>query len=305
MDASLICGSANPLLGEEIGRLLGIPVGWCKIERFPDGEQHVQIMDSVRGRDVYVIQPTSPPADRHLVELLLLADAARRAGAARLTAVMPYFAYARQDRRAKGREPVSARLVADLIQAAGYERVIAVHLHTGAIEGFFRIGVEHLTPVPPLAEAARRWLLPDSVVLAPDLGAVKLAERYAAVLGLPVAFAHKTRVSGEEVSVSAVTGDVRGRAPVIVDDMISTGSTIVAAAEAAVAAGSREEEILVVASHGLFVGPAVERLRSLPLRQLIVTDSVFHPEDLPFPLETVSVAPLLAKAIAQHARLVR
>jgi ribose-phosphate pyrophosphokinase len=231
-----------------------------------------------------------------LIELLLLADAARRAGAARVTAVIPYFGYARQDRRASGREPVSARLVADLIDAGGVHRVVAVDLHTAALEGFFAIPLEHLTAVPTLAEAARAGLAPHSVVVAPDLGAVKLAERYGSLLQLPAAFVHKTRLSGTEVRAGAVIGEVKGRAPVIVDDMISTGGTIAAATTALLAAGA-VPDVTVVTTHALLVGPALQRLAALPLRRLIAADTVMPPTESGLPLEVTSVAPLLAEAV--------
>ncbi len=296
MNISLFSGSANPRLAGAVACCLGLPLSGCHIEQFPDGEQHIEVLDSVRGHDVYIVQPTSPPADRHLLELLFLADACRRAGAGRLTGVIPYFGYARQDRRARGREPVAARLVADLIETAGLDRVVAVDLHTSAIEGFFRIPLEHLTAVPVLAEAIRPWRRPHNVVVAPDLGASKLAERYAALLDLPMAIVRKTRVSGEEVTATGVTGDVRGCAPLIVDDMISTGGTIAAAVEVLVQAGA-VPDVAVAVTHALLAGSAIERLRALPVRQIVFSDTVALPADLPLPMQTASVAPLIADAI--------
>jgi ribose-phosphate pyrophosphokinase len=292
---SLLAGSANPPLAQAIAATLGEPLAKCDHEIFPDGEQHVELLDSVRGRDTYVIQPTSPPVDSHLVELLLLSDAARRAGAARLTAIIPYFGYARQDRRANGREPVTSRLVADLLQSS-FDRVIALDVHTSSIEALFRIPIEHLSAVPVLADVIRAARLHGSVVVAPDLGAVKLAERYAAMLDLPVAIVRKRRLSAERVTVSGVAGDVAGRAPIIVDDMISTGSTIAAAVETLIGANCAPQ-IKVVASHGLFVGPAVERLGSSGAKEFIVTDSVAVPDELQLPIQVASVAPLLADAV--------
>jgi ribose-phosphate pyrophosphokinase len=296
MQFAIFAGTANVPLAEALAAELGLPLGAREVGRFPDGEIRVELGQSVRGHDVYLVQPTAPPVADNLLELLFLADAARRAGAARLTALVPYFGYARQDRRAAGREPVAARLVAELVQAAGVDRVVAVDLHSPAIEGFFRAPLEHLSAVPLLAVAARDALPPDPVVVAPDLGAVKLAERYARALTLPVAVVHKTRVSPESATVRALTGDVRGRTPVVVDDMISTGGTVEAAGQALLAAGC-VPEMLVVATHALLVGAAVERLRVLPVRRLIATDSVASPAADGLPLQTVGLAPLLADAV--------
>jgi ribose-phosphate pyrophosphokinase len=299
MDGSrltVFCGTAHPALAAAVAARLGVPPGDRTLERFPDGELHVRLDESVRGDDVYLVQPTGPPVEAHLFELLLLADACRRAGAAGVTAVLPYFGYARHDRRAEGREPVAARLVADLLGAGGVQRVVAVDLHTPALEGVFGVPLEHLSAVPLLAEAARPWAGRDGVVVAPDLGAAKLADRYARRLGLPVAVVHKTRTGGATVTATALTGDVRGRAPLLVDDMISTGGTVEAAARAVLAAGARPE-VTVVASHGLFVGPAVERLAALPLRRLLTTDSLPAPAEAPLPLQTESLAALLAEAV--------
>jgi ribose-phosphate pyrophosphokinase len=297
MEPTIFAGSANLSLAEAIAAKLSFPLGKREVHRFPDGELHVEIQESVRGHDVYLVQPTSYPAERHLLELLLLADASRRAGAACLTAVIPYFGYARQDRRASGREAVAARLVADLLSCGGLlERVILINVHTAAIEGFFGIPVEHLSAVPMLVESVGVYADSGSVVVAPDLGAAKLAERYATPLGLPVAMVHKSRISGSEVSVRGITGDVRGRKPIIVDDMISTGRTIEAAIGILLKEGCKPQ-ITVVAIHGLFVGPAVECLSAAPVQHFVVTDSVKLPEGLPLPLEVVSLAPLLAEAI--------
>jgi ribose-phosphate pyrophosphokinase len=226
--------------------------------------------------------------EAHLLELWFLADACRRAGAAHLTAIVPYFGYARQDRRASGREAVGARLIADLFAASGLQRLVAVDLHSAALEGFFAIPVEHLSAVSLLAEAVRP--------LVADLGAVKLAERYARSLHRPMAIVDKERLSGEEVRVRRVVGRVEGCPVLVADDMISTGGTVQAAIQALLAAGCAAD-VTVAASHGLFVGPVVERLRPLPVRRLLATDSVAAPAQLPCPVHGVSLAPLLAEAI--------
>ena len=297
MELTLISGTANPPLAEGIAAQLGLPLGRRVLQRFPDGELHVEIAESVRGHDVYLLQPTSPPTDAHLFELFLLADACRRAGASRLTAVIPYFGYARQDRRASGREPVAARLVADLLQTAGLHRIVAVDLHTSAVEGFFPMPIEHVSAIPLLADAIRADLPANAVIVAPDLGAVKLAERYAGRLQRPSAFVCKSRLSGEAVRVDKIVGDVQGRVPVIVDDMISTGGTIAAAFQALQEAGAATEAVIVVASHGLFVGPAVVRMRELPLLRIVVTDSVSSTITTEFPLQQESLKTLLADVI--------
>ena len=295
MELSILAGQANGPLAERVAATLVQGLGPVSVQRFQDGELSVCVLDTVRGRDVYLLQPTGPPVESHLLELLLLADACRRAGAARLTALVPYFGYARQDRRARGREAVGGRLVADLMAAGGLGRVVAVDLHTAALEGFFTMPLEHLTAMPLLLDMVRPDVPVDGVVVSPDLGAAKLAEGYGHALDLPVAIVHKTRLSGEEVRVTRVVGDVRDRAPLIVDDMISTGATIEAAVAALLAAGCRPQAV-VVATHALLVGSAIERLRALPLRQLVVTDSLPLP-DTDLPLRVVGLAPLLAQAI--------
>lgn len=295
MRPTLIAGTANERLSANIADELGTRLCERAIQRFPDGELHVQIGESVRGHDVYVVQPTSHDVDARLVELLFLADACRRAGAARLTAVVPYFGYARQDRRARGREAVGAAVAASLIEAAGFSRILIIDLHAPAIEGFFRIPVEHLSAVPLLAAALKPT--PDSVVVAPDLGAAKLAERYGAILRLPVVVLHKTRTTGSDVSLRGIIGDVADRAPIIIDDMITTGGTIEAAARGLLAARC-QPHVSVAVSHGLFVGPAIARLHALPIRQLTATDSV-EPPHLPAHFQVVPLAPLLADAITR------
>jgi len=296
MPLTLLAGLANVPLAAAVAEQLGVPLGSRLLQRFPDGELHVELQESVRGHDVYLFQPTSPPVEAHLLELLFLADACRRAGAANLTAVVPYFGYARQDRRASGREAVGARLIADLLAASGLQRLVVLDLHSAPLEGFFAIPVEHLSAVPLLADAVCPLLAPNTVVVAPDLGAVKLAERYASRLHLPMAIVDKERLSGEEVRVRRVVGRVEGCPVLVVDDMISTAGTVQAAIQALLAAGCAPE-VTVAACHALFVGPAVERLRAVPVRRLVVTDSVAAPAQLPFPVQGVSLAPLLAEAI--------
>jgi ribose-phosphate pyrophosphokinase len=265
------------------------------VEPFPDGELHVEIQENVHGRDVYLIQPIGHPIAETLLELLLLGDACGRSGALRLTAVIPYCAYARQDRRTRRGEPVSARLVADLLSSR-FARIITVDLHNPAIEGLFTASVEHLTAVPFLAEAIRPSLSREEVIVAPDLGAVELAQRYADLLDLPVAYVHKIRMSGREVSVRHVAGEVGGRSPIVVDDIISTGGTMVSAIEALLDRGCLPQ-VTIAASHALLVENAIERLAALPVRRVFVTDSVGESNHMPFPLEVVSLDHVLADTI--------
>jgi ribose-phosphate pyrophosphokinase len=303
MSLEILSGSANSALAENIAKNLGARFDQRTLERFPDGELHIEIHESIRGCDVYLIQPTCPPVDEHFFELFLLADACRRAGTTHLTAVIPYFGYARQDRRARGREPVSTRLVADLIAASGIERVVVVDFHSHAVESAFAIPVEHISAIPILADAVRPSVGKDAVVVSPDLGAVKMAERYAKLLDLSVAIVHKSRISGAEVTVQRLVGDVRGKEILVVDDMITTGATIEKAILALLEAGCSASGIKVVASHGLFVGNAVERLAKLPIEKIYVSDSVPAPERFPLPLQVSSLTALLAETIQRLHRL--
>ncbi len=298
MNLVVVAGSGHPALADAVAERLGTRVCRSVLNRFPDTELHAEIGGTVRDCDVYLVQPTGPSVDVHLMELLFLADACRRAGAGRLTGIIPYFGYARQDRRAKGREAVGGRLVADLLKTAGLDRILAVDPHTASLEGFFDVPLEHLSAVPLLANALADLPGDDGVIVAPDLGAVKLAERYAELLRRPIAIAHKIRLSGEEVTVRGVVGEVAGRTPIIIDDMISTGGTIAAAAAALIAGGCKPE-ITVAATHALLVGPAIARLAALPIRRIVVTDSLPIPARGPLPLEVVRLAPMLAEAASR------
>jgi ribose-phosphate pyrophosphokinase len=303
MNLEIVTGSSNYALAKEVGKNLGVELVPRILERFPDGELNIEIKQSVRGCDVYLIEPTCPPVDEHFFELFLLADACRRAGATHLTAVIPYFGYARQDRRAHGREPVSLRLLADLIAASAVQRVVVVDFHSRAVESAFAVPLEHVSAISILANAVRPSVHKDGVVVSPDLGAVKMAEHYARLLSLPVAIIHKTRISGAEVTVQRIIGDVRNREIVVVDDMITTGGTIEKAIKALLDAGCSSSGIKVVASHGLFVGNAVDRLAQLPIEKIYVSDSVPRPERCPLPLQVLSLAPLLGETIQRLHRL--
>jgi len=298
MDAVLIAGSSNPPLAQEIAHLLGVTLGNRILTRAPDGELQVEIRETVRARDVFLIQPTAPPPDQNLMELMLLADTCRRAGANHITAIAPYFAYARQDRSASGLRAVAAHLIAELLRNAGLGRIVAVDLHTTSIESAFGIALEHLSAVTLLSKALVGRVPADSIVVAPDMGAVRLAEQYARALNLPMAIIHKLRISSEEVVAHTLIGQVQGRTPLIVDDMIVTGATIEAALKLLLASGSRAD-VTVAATHGLLVGPAATRLAALPIKRLLVTDSILIPSGLPLPIEITSLAPLLAEVISR------
>ena len=297
MNLRIACGTAHRALVSKVSSALGADPVAGEVERFPDGELR-PVVGGVRGDDVFVVQSTGPPVNDHLVELLLLIDACRRAGAGRVTAVVPYFGYARQDRRTRDGQAIGATVVAAAVASAGADRLVVIDPHTTALEAMFAIPVETLTAVSAIANTLVPAVTPDAVVVAPDLGAVKLAERYASLLGLSVVIVRKTRVSGTTVRAEELVGQVDGRPAIVVDDMISTGATIEAAVRLLLDNGARPD-VVVAATHGLFVGEAVERLAKLPLRRLVVTDSLSGVESLALPVEVTSIAPLLATAIGR------
>jgi ribose-phosphate pyrophosphokinase len=298
MRTVLLAGSSHPALAKEIAAELQLPLGRCDIERFPDGELDIQLQENVRGAEVFIIQSLHAPVGEHLLELALLSDACQRLGAASVTAVIPYLGYARHDRRVSGREPLGARVVAELIAAGRVDRVVCLDLHSRAVEGCFPRPVEHADALPLLIAHVRASLSLPAVVVSPDLGAVKRAEAFARPLGLPVAVVHKQRLSGAEVKAMGVVGEVKGLHVIIVDDMISTGGTLVAAVQTVLAHGAKSP-VTVVASHGLFAGPAQQRLAGIPLARVVVTDSVPFTGKALFPLEVVRAAPALAEVIGR------
>jgi ribose-phosphate pyrophosphokinase len=296
MEFSVFCGNASRKLTEAVARAIGVPVGAAAVDRFPDGEVSVQLRDTVRRRDVFLIQSTSPPVNDHLMELLAFADASRRASAAHVTAVIPYFGYARSDKRQGRREPISARLVADLLQTAGIDHVMTLDLHASQIEGFFRIPVDSLSAVSVLCDAIRRRLPPGTVVVSPDAGRLSMATDYAQRLKTSVILLLKTRETGTETHVTHLVGDVRGRPCLIVDDMISTGGTIAESVEVLLRAGARPG-IFAAATHGLLLDSARAKLTTESMADIFVTDTIERAfEDWPH-LHVVSVAPLIAEAI--------
>ncbi|MGW3044844.1 ribose-phosphate diphosphokinase [Kitasatospora sp. NPDC001159] len=292
----ILSGTAHPALGDAVSEALGTEPVECEVERFPDGELQ-PVVGHVRGADVYVVQPTGPAVNEHLFELLLLLDACRRAGAQRVTAVVPYFGYARQDRRTRAGQSVGARVVLDALAAAGADRLVVVDPHTPALEAMSSVPVESLTAVPLLADTLAERAPPAAVVVSPDVGAVELAERYGALLGRPVAVVRKTRLSGSAVQAEELVGDVADQPILIVDDLISTGGTIEAAVEVLLAHGAAPD-ITIAATHPLFVDRAPARLARLPISLLLVTNTVPLGRIRTLPYRVRSVAPLLAEAIA-------
>jgi len=300
----VLAGAAHGRFAEGLARELGLDVGAYGAQRFPDDEMYVEVGAEVRGRHVVLVQPAAAPAAEHLVELLLLSDACRRAGARAVSAVIPYLAYARQEHRTRPGQSLSMRVIGDLISQGEFERVYVVDLHSSAVEGFIGVPVEHVSAAPLLAQATRKFATKGSVVVAPDLGAAKLAGEYARVLELPMAIVHKTRLSPREVAVVRVFGHVKGLKPIIVDDMITTGGTIAATIKALEAEGAAGD-VTVAATHAIFADEAVERLHRGGVRRLLVTDTLPFARAVPFPMETVTVAPLLAEAIRRNTGGVR
>jgi ribose-phosphate pyrophosphokinase len=292
-------GRANLPLAEKIARHLGDPLGKLTLANFPDGETSVRIEEDVRGRDIFVVQPTCPPVNENWMELLVLMDAFKRASPARITAVLPYYGYARQDRKDVGRVPITAKLVADLLTTAGADRVLALDLHAAQLQGFFDIPVDHLHAGPVINEYVRSLQIPlrDFVVLSPDEGSIKKALVYQKKLGGAISIVDKRRSSATETKQANLIGaPLEGKTVVIFDDMISTASSAVGAAHIAKVNGARE--VYVCATHGVLVGGAIQRLRDAPIKQLVITDSIPLPPEKQLPnIVQLSVAPLLAETI--------
>jgi len=291
----LLAGTANRPLAEEMAEHLGQPLCAVTIRRFADGEIFVKIDENVRGRDVFIIQPTNPPAENHL-ELLFLIDAARRASAARITAVLPYFGYARQDRKDQPRVAISAKLMANLITAAGADRVLGMDFHSHQLQGFFDIPVDHLYAAPVFVSHFRQKPLYDPVVVAPDVGSAKMARGFAKRLNASLAIIDKRRPSANVAEVVNVVGEVADKDCLIPDDMIDTAGTVTEAAAALKGLGARK--IYAFASHALLSGPAVERLRASAINEVAVTNTIRIPDERVFDkLKVLSIAGLMAKAI--------
>ncbi len=292
----LFSGKANPELAQQIAEYLGISLGKVKLRRFSDGEVNFQILENVRGTDAFIVQPTGPPSDRNLMELLIMIDAFKRASARRITAVIPYFGYARQDRKDKPRVPISSRLVADLLSAAGAHRLLFMDLHAGQIQGFFNLPVDHLFAKPVLISHLKRMNIPRLTVVSPDAGGVERARSFAKQLKASLAIIDKRRPQENVADVMHIVGDVEGRNVLIIDDIIDTSGTLVKATAALHETGA--DRILAAVVHPVLSGPAIQRLESSFFEKIIVTNTLdVPPEKRIAKLEILSVARLLGEAI--------
>ncbi|SRR5579883_1019553 len=289
-------GSANPALAVEIAEALGIPMGHALVSQFKNGETRIRVEDNVRGADVFVVQPTCKPADHNIMELLLMIDALKRASAQRITAVIPYYGYAKQEKKTAGREPISAKLVANLITTAGANRVLAVDLHAPAIEGFFDIPVDHLRAGGVLAAHLRRLDLDDIVVVSPDAGGVSRANEFRSRVGASLAIIAKQRPRPDVAEALEMVGDVRGKTAVLVDDLISTGGTAIEAASMILDRGARD--VYMYATHAAMTPEAIDLIHHSPLHGLVVTNTIPLTEaQRSDKIEVLTVAPLLAETI--------
>ncbi len=299
-DIKLFAGRSNPSLAKEIADYLGTTVGPMVIKNFADGELYVQVQESVRGDDVFIIQPLCNPVNDNLMELLIIIDAFKRASAKTITAVIPYYGYARQDRKTSGREAITAKLVADLLTTAGTDRVLAMDLHTGQIQGFFNILVDHIFATPILVDYIKKTdINPEEMVaVSPDTGGVARTRYFAKELECPLAIIDKRRDKHNEAIASHVIGDVTGKVCIMFDDMIDTAGTICEASKLLIQKGAKD--VYVCAAHPIFSGPAVERLENSPIKEVIVTNTIPHDASkLPDKIKQLSVAPLLGEAISR------
>ncbi len=292
----IFTGNANPALAEEIARYLGVSLGAAKVTHFSDGEIQVKINESVRGSDVFIIQPTSEPVNEHLMELLVMVDAIRRASAIRITPVMPFYGYARQDRKARARDPITAKLVANLITASGAKRILTMDLHAAQIQGFFDIPVDHLRGVPILAQYFIQQQVDNIVVVSPDMGSVQRAREFAERISAPLAIIDRRRSDQNEAEIKHIIGDILGKNVIMLDDIIDTAGTITQGAAALKELGA--ENIYACCTHPVLSGPALDLLTEAPIREIIVTNTIALPERKRIAkIKILSVAPLMAEAI--------
>jgi ribose-phosphate pyrophosphokinase len=295
-DITLIAGNAHPKLPQSIAKELDVKLATANVGRFPDQEIDIKVNQDLRGRDCFVIQPTCPPVNEHWAELLLLLDCLRRSSAGRITAVMPYYGYARKDRKDEGRVPISAKVVANTLVACGADRVLALDMHAAQIQGFFDIPVDHLYAKPVLIRRIVELGIDRPVVVTPDVGGIRMARAYAKELDdADLAIVDKRRLSGSEVAMEHVIGDVEGRNVIVVDDMISTGGSIAEAARILRRKGA--ESVCIAVTHAVLCGKAVENLDAAPVERILITDSIPPRERMPAKAEVVSVAGLFARAI--------
>ena len=294
----LFAGNAHPELAEEIASLMDRPLGKSTVSKFSDGEISVSLWETVRGRDIYIIQPTCDPVNDNLMELLIMIDAMKRASAGRINAVIPYYGYARQDRKAKARDPISAKLVANIIQAAGADRVVTMDLHANQIQGYFDIPVDHLVGMPILAKYFKEKNLEDVVVVSPDHGSVTRARNMAQYLNCPIAIVDKRRPEPNKSEIMNIIGDIEGKNCIIIDDMIDTAGTITNAANAIKAMGAKS--VMAGATHPVLSGPAIERLDNSAISELVLLNTLPIPEEKKIEKMTIlSVAPLFAEGITR------
>ncbi|MBI4024754.1 MAG: ribose-phosphate pyrophosphokinase [Verrucomicrobia bacterium] len=294
-DLCLIAGNSNPPLAARIAEHVGVPLTDTTVTTFPDSETFVKINDNIRGRDVFIIQSTCPPANHNLMELLIMTDAVRRASADRITAVIPFYGYARQDRKDQPRVPITAKLVANLITAAGANRILSMDLHAQQIQGFFDIPVDHLYAAPVLHKYFLDRKMKDLVIVSPDVGGLKMAYAYSNMLHAGLAIVAKRRKSATEVESLNLIGDVKGANVILVDDLTETAGTLASASTFLKDAGAHN--VYAVVSHAVLGKMGMERLRKSAIKELVTTDSVPHPARKGFPLVVLSVAPLLGEAI--------
>jgi ribose-phosphate pyrophosphokinase len=293
----IFTGSANPALTEEICQHLGLPLGSASLRAFADGEIYIQIQENVRGADVFVVQPTSKPVDRHLIELLLMIDALKRASADRITAVLPYYGYARQDRKDKPRVPISAKLIAKLLETAGADRILALDLHAAQIQGFFDVPVDHLFATPVMIDYLKSIQTPETMVVSPDAGGVERARAFAKRLNVQLAIIDKRRDEANVAEVMHIIGEAEGRDCLIVDDLIDTAGTLVSGADALLEAGA--SSVTACATHAVLSPLAVERIEGSRIKEVVLTNSIPPSEEArrATRIRILSVAPLLARAI--------
>ncbi len=291
----LFAGNANPALARAVAKQLKIPLGKAHVGRFPDAEIEIKILENVRGTDCFILQPTSEPANDNLMELLLIMDALKRASANRITPVIPYFGYGRQDRKAQPRVPISSKLVSNLIVTAGADRVLTMDLHAGQIQGFFDIPVDHIYTNPVFINYFKHKRMKDVVVVSPDAGGVERARAFAKRLEYDLAIIDKRRTSPTDADILHVVGDVRGKVALIVDDLVDTAGTLAKAAKALISSGATK--VYAACAHGVLAGPALERLENAPLEELVITDTIALNGKKLSKIKVLTVAPLLAEAI--------